>query len=96
MDTTDDCDRVARATRAGGARDHVHCVVLGRGGNEQKVIHWLQTGAVTPGYSGFAVGRTIWWDALTGWLENGDDDAAAEAIGAVYRRLLDAYRAAAR
>ena len=96
LDTTDDCDRVARATRAGGARDHVHCVVLGRGGNEQKVIHWLQTGAVTPGYSGFAVGRTIWWDALTGWLENGDDDAAAEAIGAVYRRLLDAYRAAAR
>ncbi len=95
LDTTDDCDRVARATRAGGARDHVHCVVLGRGGNEQKVIHWLQTGAVTPGYSGFAVGRTIWWDALTGWLENGDDDAAAEAISAVYRRLLDAYRAAA-
>ncbi len=65
LDTTDDCDRVARATRAGGARDHVHCVVLGRGGNEQKVIHWLQTGAVTTGYSGFAVGRTIWWDALT-------------------------------
>ncbi len=96
LDTTDDCDRVARATRAGGARDHVHCVVLGRGGNEQKVIHWLQTGAVTPGYSGFAVGRTIWWDALTGWLEDGDDDTAADTIGANYRRLLDAYRAAAR
>ena len=96
LDTADDCDRVARATRAGGARDHVHCVVLGRGGNEQKVIHWLQTGAVTQGYSGFAVGRTIWWDALTGWLENGDDNDAADTIGANYRRLLDAYRAAAR
>ena len=70
--------------------------MLGRGGNEQKVIDWLQTGAVTSGYSGFAVGRTIWWDALTAWLENGDDNDAADTIAANYRRLLDAYRAAAR
>ena len=59
------------------------------------MIHWLQTGAATEGYSGFAVGRTIWWDALKTWLENGDDDAAAVTISANYRRLLDAYKAAA-
>ena len=94
LDTAEDCDRVARATRTGG-RDGVRCVVLGRGGNEAAVIHWLQTGAVTEGYSGFAVGRTIWWDALKTWLENGDDDAAAVTISANYRRLLDAYKAAA-
>jgi myo-inositol catabolism protein IolC len=95
LDTADDCDRVARASRTGG-RDGVRCIVLGRGGNEQKVIEWLQTGAVTTGYSGFAVGRTIWWDALTAWLSDGDAATAATTIAANYTRLLDAYRAAVR
>ncbi len=94
LDTAEMCDAVAKATRVGG-RDEVRCVVLGRGGDESKVIHWLETGAVTTGYSGFAVGRTIWWDALTTWLQDGDDEAAATTISAVYRRLLDAYRSAA-
>ena len=65
LDSREDCERVAEQTRRGG-RDDVTCVVLGRGGNEDKVIHWLQTGAGVPGYIGFAVGRTIWWDALNG------------------------------
>ena len=91
LDAREDCERVAEATRAGG-RDHVACVVLGRGGDEAKVVHWLRTGAGVPGYIGFAVGRTIWWDALKRWLGDGDEDAAVEQIAAVYRRLVDAYR----
>jgi myo-inositol catabolism protein IolC len=94
LDAREDCERVAAATRVGG-RDDVTCVVLGRGGNEAKVVHWLQTGAGVPGYIGFAVGRTIWWDALTGWLADGDAEAAAETIAGVYRRLVEAYRSAA-
>jgi myo-inositol catabolism protein IolC len=94
LDAREDCERVAAATRVGG-RDAVTCVVLGRGGNEAKVVDWLQTGAGVPGYIGFAVGRTIWWDALTGWLADGDADRASETIAAVYRRLVEAYRAAA-
>jgi myo-inositol catabolism protein IolC len=91
LDARAECVRVAEATRAGG-RDQVTCVVLGRGGDEAKVIHWLQTGAGVPGYIGFAVGRTIWWDALTRWLDDGDTDAAADQIAAVYSRLVAAYR----
>jgi myo-inositol catabolism protein IolC len=91
LDARADCEHVAEATRAGG-RDQVACVVLGRGGDEAKVVHWLQTGAGVPGYIGFAVGRTIWWDALKRWLEDGDEDAAVEQIAAVYRRLVGAYR----
>ena len=91
LDAREECVRVAEATRAGG-RDQVTCVVLGRGGDEAKVVHWLQTGAGVPGYIGFAVGRTIWWDALTRWLDDGGTDAAADRIAAVYSRLVAAYR----
>ncbi|HET7744352.1 MAG TPA: DUF2090 domain-containing protein, partial [Gaiellaceae bacterium] len=61
LDRRDDCVRVAEAARASG-RDGVECIVLGRGGDESKVVHWLETGASVPGFVGFAVGRTIWWD----------------------------------
>jgi myo-inositol catabolism protein IolC len=94
LDSRGDCERVAAATRVDGRGD-VTCVVLGRGGNEAKVVHWLQTGAGVPGYIGFAVGRTIWWDALTDWLADGDADAASETIAGVYRRLVEAYSSAA-
>src|SRR5919202_1070203 len=94
LDSSHDCVRVAEAARADG-RDEVSCVVLGRGGNEEKVTEWLRTGAGVPGYVGFAVGRTIWWDALKGWLDGGDADDAAAAIAANYRRLIDVYTTAA-
>jgi len=94
LDSRDDCERVAEQTRRNG-RDDVTCVVLGRGGNEDKVIHWLQTGAGVPGYIGFAVGRTIWWDALKAWLAGeSDKETAAARIAGNYQRLVDAYTGA--
>ena len=90
LDAREDCHRLAEATRAGG-RDHVRCVVLGRGGDEARVVAWLRAGAGVPGYIGFAVGRTIWWDALTAWLAGADRDEAVAAIAACYTRLVDAY-----
>jgi myo-inositol catabolism protein IolC len=94
LDAREDCVRIAEVARAGG-RDHVECVVLGRGGDESKVVHWLQTGASVPGFVGFAVGRTIWWDPLESWLAGAGSDEAAETIAGNYRRLVDAYAAAA-
>ena len=94
LDSREDCVRIAEAARSDG-RDDVSCVVLGRGGDEAKVAGWLRTGAGVPGYVGFAVGRTIWWDPLEGWLADGDADAAAEAIAANYLRLIDVYQGAA-
>ena len=93
LDARDDCMRVADAARAGD-RDHVRCVVLGRGGDESKVIAWLSAGAGVPGFVGFAVGRTIWWDPLEDWLAGASADQAAETIAGNYRRLVDAYAAA--
>jgi myo-inositol catabolism protein IolC len=94
LDEREDCERVAEAVRTGG-RDDVSCVVLGRGGDEEKVAGWLRTGAGVRGYVGFAVGRTIWWDPLKAWLESGSVDEAAATIAANYRRLIDVYVGAA-
>ena len=93
LETRDDCVRVSAETRAGG-RDRVECVVLGRGGDERKVVHWLTSAAGVAGYFGFAVGRTIWWAALEAFLAGGSADAAADEIAATYRRLIDAYETA--
>jgi myo-inositol catabolism protein IolC len=93
LDARADCVRLADAARAGG-RDHVTCVVLGRGGDESRVVAWLEAGAGVPGFVGFAVGRTIWWDPLEAWLAGGSEEDAAAAIAGTYRRLVDAYVAA--
>ena len=94
IDTTADCERIAEQVRAGG-REGVACVVLGRGADETAVAHWLRTGAAVPGYIGFAIGRTIWWDALAAWLKgDGDRAAAAKRISENYRRMIDVYGSA--
>jgi myo-inositol catabolism protein IolC len=94
IDTREDCERVAKQVRSGG-RDGVACVVLGRGADEAAVVHWLQQGAGVPGYIGFAIGRTIWWDALKAYLNDETDRAAAvKTISENYRRMIDVYNQA--
>lgn len=56
---------MAQQVRSGG-RDNVGFIVLGRGEDEGKVAEWLSVAADVPGYIGFAVGRTTFWDALVG------------------------------
>ena len=68
IDTQEDCERIADTARRDG-RDGVVCVVLGRGADDAKVDHWLRQGAPVDGYAGFAIGRSIWWDALKGFLD---------------------------
>jgi myo-inositol catabolism protein IolC len=69
--------------------------VLGRGADEAAVVHWLQQGAGVPGYIGFAIGRTIWWDALKAYVDgNASREEASSKISANYRRMIDAYNRA--
>ena len=37
---------------------------LDRGENDSKVREWLVTAAKVPGFIGFAVGRTVFWEPL--------------------------------
>ena len=96
IDTQEDCDLIAQTARRGG-RDGVVCVVLGRGANDEKVDHWLRQGAPVEGYAGFAIGRTIWWDALKGFLDgNVEREDAAQTIADNYLRFVQVYDEAAK
>ena len=63
LDRREDCERVVEIARRDG-RSEIGCIVLGRGADEKKVKHWLATAASVPGFIGFAVGRTTFWDAV--------------------------------
>ena len=88
IDQREDCEAIATQTRMGG-RDKVACVVLGRGADEAAVDHWLRTGAGVPGYIGFAIGRTIWWNPLKEFVDGAAlREDAATRISANYRRFV--------
>jgi myo-inositol catabolism protein IolC len=95
LDSSDDCARVVAQARTGDGRDGVVCIVLGRGADMAKVTQWIQIGAAVPGFSGFAVGRTLWHDALVDHLA-GKSSAleATRTIAARYRKLVGVYEAA--
>jgi myo-inositol catabolism protein IolC len=89
-----DAARIAGAVRS--ADPDGACLVLGRGADYAAVRRWLAIAAATDGFSGFAVGRTIWWDALRGYLDGGDRDAAVRAVATRYLDLVRDYLAADR
>ena len=95
LETRADCERAVAQARSGGRHD-VDCVVLGRGANLARVAHWLTTAAPVAGYVGFAIGRTIWLDALSAHLTGRlDRHTAIEQIAASYRQMIDVYQTAA-
>jgi 5-dehydro-2-deoxygluconokinase len=93
VDETSDCEMLAKQTRSGEGRENVVCVVLGRGASDDKVDQWLRAGAPVDGYIGFAIGRSIWWDALKGFLDESiGREAAAEQIADKYLRFVRVYQ----
>jgi myo-inositol catabolism protein IolC len=94
LERKEDCRSVADLARSAG-RDEVGCVVLGRGANRDAVERWLRAGAGVPGFVGFAVGRTIWHEALVAWRDGSAsrEDAAAR-IAETYRGMVEVYRRA--
>lgn len=91
IDRREECEAIANQTRSGG-RDKVACVVLGRGADQAAVDVWLKAGSGVPGYIGFAIGRTIWWDPLKGFVDGtAKREDAAAAISANYRRFIEVY-----
>jgi myo-inositol catabolism protein IolC len=95
VDERSDAEMLAKQTRSGAGRDNVVCVLLGRGASDEKVDHWLRAAAPVDGFIGFAIGRSIWWDALKGFLDGSvDREAAAQQIADNYLRFIRVYEEA--
>ena len=82
LELREDCRQVVEVVRRDG-RTKVGCIVLGRGSDEQDVLRWFRTAAGVPGFIGFAVGRTTWWDAMAALRgkEISSEEAAAQIAG---------------
>jgi myo-inositol catabolism protein IolC len=92
IDAREDAEMLARQARAGEGRAGVVCVLLGRGASDEKVDHWLRMAAPVEGFVGFAIGRSIWWDALKGFLDGSlEREAAAAQIADNYLRFIRVY-----
>jgi myo-inositol catabolism protein IolC len=91
LDRREDCERVVAVAHRKG-RDKVGCIILGRGEDDKKVYEWLTTAAKVPGFIGFAVGRTVFWEPLIDWRAKKitREEAVAE-IARRYRRLVDTF-----
>jgi len=90
------CAEIAQLARREG-RDRVSCVVLGRGASDQKVDEWLRAAAGLDGYIGFAIGRSIFAEAVKAYAadpEGFDRAGAVETIARNYRRFIDVYEGA--
>jgi 5-dehydro-2-deoxygluconokinase len=92
VESSEDADMLAKQARTGEGREGVTCVLLGRGASDEKVDHWLQQAAPVEGFIGFAIGRSIWWDALKGFLGGDLDRAtAAQQVADNYLRFVQVY-----
>jgi myo-inositol catabolism protein IolC len=94
LDRREDCEKIVAVARRGG-RGTVGCIVLGRGESDKKVREWLTTAAGVPGFIGFAVGRTDFWEPLVNYRANKTTrEAAVAEIARHYRELVSLFERA--
>jgi myo-inositol catabolism protein IolC len=92
VDEQSDAAMLAQQARSGPGREGVTCVLLGRGASTEKVEQWLREASPVDGFIGFAIGRSIWWDALKGFLgKDLDREAAAAQIATNYLHFVRVY-----
>jgi myo-inositol catabolism protein IolC len=91
LDRREDCERIVAAARRRG-RNQVGCIILGRGEDDRKVCEWLTTAAAVPGFIGFAVGRTSFWDPLVDWRgKKITREAAVTEIARRYQGFVEIF-----
>jgi myo-inositol catabolism protein IolC len=79
----DNAVAVAAMAQRGGRQ--ARCLVGGRRAPYDTLKHWLQVAAPIPGWAGFAIGRSIWWDPLHAHLHH------INTAGEARRRIRNAY-----
>jgi len=94
LDRSEDCREIVAAARRAG-RDKVGCIILGRHEDDNKVRQWLTTAAAVPGFIGFAIGRTTFWNPLVDYrAQKITRDAAVAQIAASYRAWVNLFEQA--
>jgi myo-inositol catabolism protein IolC len=91
LDRREDCEKIVAVAHRNN-RDKVGCIILGRGENDEKVHQWLTTAASVPGFIGFAVGRTVFWEPLVSLRDKKTtrEEAVAE-IARRYREFVEVF-----
>lgn len=74
---------VAAMAQRGGRQ--ARCLVGGRHAPYDTLEDWLQVAAPIPGWAGFAIARSIWWEPLHAHLRH------INTAGEARRRIKDAY-----
>jgi 5-dehydro-2-deoxygluconokinase len=94
LDRREDCEKIVETVKAGG-RSAVGCIVLGRGADDEQVLEWLKTAATVPGFIGFAVGRTDFWQPLVDLRDKKiSRETAVDQMAHRYREFVDAFESA--
>ncbi len=89
FENKEDYRSVIEAIKKNG-REKVNLVILGRGAKEEKVEEWLKIGSQVPGVIGFAVGRTVFWDAIERFYKQ--EIGKAEVIETIANNFFHFYK----
>jgi myo-inositol catabolism protein IolC len=87
LETVEAAQQVAEQARAGGRGTDL--IVLGRDAPAERLDHWLEVASQVTAFVGFAIGRSIWEDAVRGDEASDHGEAAASAArGQITDRYL--------
>jgi myo-inositol catabolism protein IolC len=87
LETVEAARQVAEQARAGGRSTDL--IVLGRDAPAERLDHWLEVASQVAEFVGFAIGRSIWEDAVREYeASDRGDTAASSARATVAERYL--------
>jgi myo-inositol catabolism protein IolC len=86
LETVEAAQQVAEQARAGGRRTDL--IVLGRDAPAERLDHWLEVASQVASFVGFAIGRSIWEDAVRGYEAS---DRGATAASTARAMIAERY-----
>ena len=91
LEKTSEYEAVVKQARSGG-RDQVSAVILGRGASDEQVEKWLMAANKAEGVVGFAIGRSIFHEALMKYkIAELSREEAVEKIAQKYLHFYQIY-----
>jgi myo-inositol catabolism protein IolC len=68
-------------------------LILGKGADAEMIERWFEAAAGLPSTAGFAIGRSVFWDPCTAYLQGRmDADRAIESMASTYLGLVAQWK----